>query len=389
MQSPERLRGRLRAAWSRQRQHWLAGGGEWPLSLSTQPPTESQASASWAAFDAWLAQWRAQEGDVAYEPRQWPRLGTQSLPCRWRFDTPAAVARELGEGARWAQARQRFDELAAWPVCHGRTGETGDGWRITLARHFDLLADLPEADFRRLLDVLAWLRDHPDADLYPRQLPVPGIDSKWVESRRGVVTAWLAALRGSDPAAGFHATTGLRAMPDRLRLRLLDPSLRARLGGLADIEAPLEEVAALDLGVRRVVIVENLATGLAFGDLLGTVLFMRRGYAVEPFGRIPWLAGLPVDYWGDLDTHGLAILSRLRGHLPQVRSLLMDEPTLLAFRSLWTAEDKPHPADWLPQLTVEEADLYAGLRQGRYGTRVRLEQERIAWEWAWQRIVHG
>ena len=60
-------------------------------------------------------------------------------------------------------------------------------------------------------------------------------------------------------------------------MRLLDPGLRAAVGGLSDIEAPAEEFIALSVPVQRVLIVENLVTGLACESLPGTVVFMRRG----------------------------------------------------------------------------------------------------------------
>ena len=111
-----------------------------------------------------------------------------------------------------------------------------------------------------------------------------------------------------------------------------------------------------------------------------------RGYAIDVIDQIPWLRGLPIAYWGDIDTHGLAILDRLRSRLPQVQSLLMDEATLLRFRNLWVEEAKPARVPYLPNLTPVEAKLYAGLRCGTYGTRVRLEQERIPWDWAWNNV---
>ena len=44
---------------------------------------------------------------------------------------------------------------------------------------------------------------------------------------------------------------------------------------------------------------------------------------------------------GDIDTHGFAILDRLRAWLPQTRSVLMDRDTLLAHRDRWVTEDRP------------------------------------------------
>lgn len=384
MRAPEELRRRLLSRWYSQRRHWLLGEGEWPLALGTEPPTETKVLAEWARFDGWLAQWRevskSGEGTVRYETRTWPRLGEQQIPGSWQFAAPEAVASALGQLARWSQAKQRFDALASW--------KTDPAWRTELSRHFDLLADLDAPDFERMCRVVEWLWRHPSAGLYPRQLPIPGIDSKWIESRRVVVAAWLSALQDTGTFGDFHAMTGLRAPPDRLRMRLLDPQLRAALRGLADVEAPVEQMIDLELPLRQVLVVENLVTGLACEELPGTLVFMQRGYAVDALARLPWLAPVPVYYWGDIDTHGFAILSRLRAYLPQVQSLLMDESTLLAFRSLWGREEKQHTALELAQLTVEEQSLYAALREGAY-KQVRLEQERVAWDFAWSRIVQA
>ncbi len=104
------------------------------------------------------------------------------------------------------------------------------------------------------------------------------------------------------------------------------------------------------------------------------------------FAAVPWLTECPVHYWGDIDTHGLAILDRLRGHVPHARSLLMDEATLIAHRELWGHEAKPASARELPSLDADEAALYRALREGRWGSGVRLEQERIGWSYAWSKL---
>lgn len=385
MQTPDVLRARLRVAWSRNRHDWLQGGGSWPKSFSTDPPTEAEAVAQWNVFDAWLAQWRGvartTAGRVKQETRNWQKsLGPQSLPCAWSFDTPEAIAAELGEANSWLRASYRFKGLL------DRFGlATHARWRQVISRDFDVLAGMDDREFGRMCSVLEWLRHNPGSGLYPRQLPIAGIDSKWLETRRSVMATWLAAL-GDIDAGDFHAVTGLRAPTDRLRMRLLDPALRRRLGGLADIEALIDDIAALEPGAGRVLIVENLYTGLAVEDLPRTVLFMGRGNAIEAFARIPWLKDVPIDYWGDLDTYGMAILARLRGHLPQVRSVLMDRETLLAFEPLWGTEKRQHPSIELAHLTAAEHEVYNDLRADALGTRIRLEQERIAWDWVQARL---
>jgi hypothetical protein len=89
-----------------------------------------------------------------------------------------------------------------------------------------------------------------------------------------------------------------------------------------------------------------------------------------------WLNTRNTHYWGDLDTHGFAILNRIRGRLLDVRSLLMDTATLLGHRPHWGREDHPL-CDALPLLTDAERDAYQGLVENRWGPEIRLEQERI------------
>ncbi len=379
-QTPEQVDARLRKRWSHQRGVWLGGGGRWPQTFGLGGPRQSQAAAQWEQFGSWLRAWREYVGPgvVDYSARRWSTLGVQAVPARLRFEDPPAFAAACGESERWQRADARYRQLIArWPRLAER-----------LRGHFDLLADCAETDFTRLCDVFAWLLEQPTSALFVRQVPVTGIHSKWIESRQQLLADWLVEVRGADTAGqSFHSISGLRREPERLRLRLLDPVLRAAVGGLGDIAAPWEEIAALRLAVSRVIVVENLQTGLAFGDLPAAVLFMARGYAVDRLSDIPWLHDLPLCYWGDIDTHGFAILHRLRSHLPQTHSLLMDEATLLAHASQWTSEGAPHNSDLLQALTAEERAVYDGLRQGRWGPRVRLEQERVGWEYAWTRVL--
>ncbi len=331
-----------------------------------------------AEVRAWQQAWRDWDGpgDVRWETRQWRSLGVQSVPVGVSLGSPESVADWIGEGAVWRVARHRLQAVTRrWPVLSHAASSS-----------FPVLAEWSEEDFKRLLDLMEWFEQHGRADRYVRQLPVPGLDSKWLESRRTVVEGWLRALRYGEADGDLYELTGLRRLPVTLRMRLLDSDLRARLGGLGDITAPVEELTGLDLPVRSVFIVENLQTGLAFHDLQGAVVFMRQGYAVEPFAEIPWLSGCACYYWGDLDTHGFAILDRLRNRVPHVRSVLMDEETLLTHRSLWGEEAQPVTVDRLPRLTEEEQNLYEKLCRHHWGLRVRLEQERIAWDFAWSRI---
>lgn len=372
LSQPEAVRELLRQRYIRQQGAWLTGDGVWPLTIALGSPIERDAAAEPAAVRAWADTWAKWEGPgtVTFEERRWAKLGPQRIPVVLTLDRPADVATIVGEGARWGRAVTRYAELASrWPALAGPT----------LARQFEVLADYDHAAMSRLAALLEWLEENPASGLYLRQLPVEGIDTKWVEQRRGLVADLLRALRPELREADFLALCGLERTPHRVRLRLLDGGLAETTGGLRDIEAPIAEVAALALAPRAVVIVENLETGLALPDLPGTVAFMKLGHGVTVLRDIPWIAGVPAIYWGDVDTHGFAILEKARNALPHLVSVLMDAQTLLANRMRWGSERSPYPEAELPRLTASERDVYRGLRENRWAERVRLEQERIPW----------
>jgi len=104
------------------------------------------------------------------------------------------------------------------------------------------------------------------------------------------------------------------------------------------------------------------------------------GYGFANLAQVRWLAHKPMVYWGDIDTHGFVILDQLRGKFPQVRSLLMDEQTLLAHQAFWGVEGKPERRA-LAHLTESEQSVYQQLLSNRHGQHVRLEQERIGFDY--------
>ena len=372
----------LKRRWQRRRGQWLLGGGEWPEQIALREPNQAlvQTEEGFRAFGAWLKAWQAVDG-VCTREVNWSQLGPQTLPVSWSIPNADAVATALGETERWRRAQAAVGGLRqAWPE------ERALQVRMSEA-HFDTLADCSAAELQRIISVVGWLLAHPDSGLYPRQIPVAGIDTKWLTGRTRIIADALAALQAARASGRLLAQAGLRPLPERVRMRIPDPQLAACFAGMDDIELPVEQLARLRVPVRRVLIVENLQSGLACDDLPGTLVLMAKGYAVQYASALPWLLDIPVFYWGDIDTHGMAILDRLRAHLSHVVSVLMDEE---AFRSCPAdrlgTEDAVHPAARLSRLTEAEAAFHAQLRSGALGASVRLEQERLDWSYAISRI---
>lgn len=373
---PEDVRQFLSKRFANQHKTWLVTGGEWPLSVTLGAPTENGALADPAGVRAWAAAWATWSrcGEVTWETRQWPRLGTQRLPTSLVLGSAMEVAEVIGQAGRWKTASERYEKLVSkWPSLDTNTG---------MGRHFAVLADYSSADFDRLISMVEYLVRNPASGHYVRQLPVEGLDTKWLGSRTGLVADLLCMLRPDTPSGDFHAVCGLRRPAHRLRIRILCPELRRATGGLCDIEAPVDELASLSVRPMTTLIVENLETGLALPDLRGVVAIMKLGKAVSALGALPWIRYGNALYWGDIDTHGFEILDRARQAVPQLQSVLMDVDTLLAFRSLCVEESAQATASTLPNLGEGERAAYTGLKANQWGHQLRLEQERLPWNYS-------
>ncbi|WP_394274826.1 Wadjet anti-phage system protein JetD domain-containing protein [Luteococcus sp.] len=124
---------------------------------------------------------------------------------------------------------------------------------------------------------------------------------------------------------------------------------------------------------ERVVVVENLASLARVPLTPGTLAIHGRGFAVSRLEGIAWLDQIAkVLYWGDLDTHGFAILSKFRECVPQTESVLRSRGVLEQFSSQ-CVQEKTAYRGCIAGLTASETDCLMVLRE----RGLRLEQERI------------
>jgi hypothetical protein len=388
---PDDIRELLKKKFINKHREWLkasvSGNGlvavqpvvVWPLEINLGVPAEQDALRQPDYVRAWISAWKPWQGrgSLVWSERHWRSLGTQSVPEKLILENPDTVAQWIGETARWSLAVNRFKALVQrWPALID-----------TLPRHFNILADYDDVDFLSLSAILSWLCDNPRSGLYIRQVPVAGIDSKWLESRKSLVGELFAAIQGdTSEDRNFFRLCGFKPQPQLIRIRILDRDLQSRFNGLSDISAPLDEVASLGITPALIFIVENIQTAFAFNDLKSAVVLMGLGYGVDVLGKIPWLHHTRCIYWGDIDTHGFAILNRARTYLPRLETVFMDEATLLGHRELWVEEKEQHASTELPLLTSAEQRLFQSLKNNIWGHHVRLEQERICWDEAWNAI---
>jgi len=348
-----------------------------PLEIALRTPSVAEMGDQFGSVQDWIRQLQAGRG-YALVTREinHRQLGRQQVPAvalvAAADDALRAIGR-LADARRFDQlaavALAAFPELRAWIVGHPLTLiEQADGWE-------------------RILAILQWFRAHPHPGLYLRQLDIPGVDTKFIEARKALLAELLDVVLPASSvrfdaigARQFEQRYGLRGKPTLVRFRLLDPALY--IGGLHDLTVPLEQFMALAPPATRVYVTENEINMLAFPQQPGAMVIFGGGYAIDRLRDIAWLRTRELIYWGDIDTHGFAILDRLRAAMPHTRSIMMDAATLHAHRPLWGAEpaDKRYSGD-LMRLNTQEQALFSALRDNVHGEHVRMEQERIGYGW--------
>ena len=345
-----------------------------PRRLTLKTPSASELRDHFAAVREWSQQLRATQ-HLRLEIRDFRHqvFGQNSLPAAVWLDTAASAVALLGK----QKEARIFAQIGA----------------STAARHPVLLAWLAKRPLRalelaevweKLLDVTDWLLAHPRPGIYLRQMDIPGVHSKFVEAQRGVLSELLDLVlpeSGIDTSASglnqFNRRYGFLDKPERIRLRWLDPACSPLPAlGQADLTLDAASFAGLSRSVDRVFITENEINFLAFPSVPNSLLIFGAGYGFAALAQAAWLHACQIHYWGDIDTHGFAILNELRSHFPHVESLLMDRQTFLAHSGLWGDEPLPQQRE-LDHLTTNELALYDDLRDQRLGNKLRLEQERI------------
>ena len=389
--TPTDMKAQLRRLWERGEllRGLVDGESRFPLRLALKGPGSAELAEKFEAVRAWIAGLAA----IPHVRIEWRELnhrllGAQQVPESVWVDSLAAAAAWLsrrGEVAGFEgvleATRTRQPQLTRW-----------------LARR-PLQAIELAGQWPRLLDVVEWLSRHPRPGMYLRQVDIPGIHSKFIEGHRGVLAELLDLVLPADAVAvefagvgEFNARYGFLDKPAHIRFRSLDARL-ALLPGRKPAKPPdmaldADSFACLELPVRRVFITENETNFLAFPMVKDAIVIFGKGYGWDALAKARWLAYCAIRYWGDIDTHGFAILDALRNRFDHVESFLMDRPTLMAHENLWGEEHDQVRHD-LPRLTGVERALFDELRDNRIRRNLRLEQERIGFRWLVEALANN
>lgn len=385
--TPKDLKAQLVHLWGRGEllRDVVTGNVRFPIRLSLKTPGSADITDRFELVRAWAAELSAD----SHFRLEWQEVrhrvqGAQSLPANAWIDT-------IEDALSWLGKRGESACFMALVLATRQDNPALLQWLEKRPLQALALAD----EWPRLLTVVEWLMKHPRPGIYLRQVDLPGVHTKFIESHRGVLTELFDLALPNDAVdvtktgvSQFAARYGFLDKPIHIRFRSLDQGIQPIEGvSYPDISLDADSFSRLNLSVGCVFITENEINFLTFPHVKDAIVIFGKGFGWDALARSRWLNDCVIYYWGDIDTHGFAILDQLRSHFAHVESILMDRETLDAHSASWGIEARPSSAN-LSRLTSDERALYDDLRDNCIRPGLRLEQEYIGYGWLNQRLQY-
>lgn len=293
-------------------------------------------------------------------------LGIQDIPISIFFDTEKDFLKFLGKEKEVELFKtsveiiiNAFPELKDWIITNP----------IKVVNN--------QTEWESILKVCRYFKQNPKPNLYIRELPIK-VHTKFVERNKSVIRELLNTLISQHVYSvekEFEKRFNLKYAESQIRFKVLDRVISEKFfSGIDDIAVPISQFEALNLPIKKVLIVENkttLYTTLTLPKMNDTIAIFGSGYSVYNLKNVHWFAKLELLYWGDIDIQGFEILSQFRSYFPHTKSFLMDKQTFEKY-----FEDDKGTSTIIStklNLSTEELDLYNILSTNNW----RLEQEKI------------
>src|SRR5699024_5315043 len=164
----------------------------------------------------WIARWQAVPEHLAehlhWETRRWAQLGTQRLPVRWSARGARTLCRCAGTSSlrEWERLCARYETAVS--ALAGASPHGSEELRREIAGAVSRVRAqwlrIPDIDAELAIRAAAWFLTHPDSGLRIRQVPLPGMHTKWLQQHRSLVGVWW-----SPPAPTPPPSWGSRPPP--------------------------------------------------------------------------------------------------------------------------------------------------------------------------------
>ena len=351
-----------------------------PIEISLKVPTDQQARDNLGHFHAFFKAWTdfAYPELVEWQERQYRQLSEQRVPVKLRIFSLQQLTELLGAEQQLENWLDKISSFLQQSFVHDRHQH-----RLfqTLIHHLEQIERYSQQEWQWLIQLIEQLKPNMGAGLYLRALPLSAVNTKFLEQNL-LLTEVICNVLYDDEivlAGGLLAWLDCLDSPKGwLTIKPVCPNVQEKLGGLPVFQLSTEVLDQFELPAERIIVVENIQSGLACPNLENSIVVCGGGKNIS-WMNAKWLQHKQVFYWGDIDSEGLNILSMVRQKIPHVIALMMDEATVLQFQNHMV--DEPDSIFSEPQyLTADELKLFHDLRAQTFKNR-RLEQERISVDW--------
>lgn len=377
MKSPDEIAQKMARQWQNDklRAERLLGDADWPLRYPIGPPSAKEVEMNWGAVAEHIQHWRSVTvGEVAWKSVSYRSTGAPvQIPEYW----------EIYEPAQWVMATTNRDVASEFATLEDLLGDCDPLFHSTLVRQRSLWRNRSRSEVKKAAELAMRLEPGCAHGVPLRALPHEGIDSKFFERNRSLLTRLLDLRFDGEPSQ-----QGLETFLDAQRDTdhwLLVADLDGELLPFFLQRVRSTELSSRGLPARHLLLVENeRCLHLLPSTLPGTVAVLGTGNNLG-WLKASWLKDVTLGYWGDIDTWGLLLLARARTCAPHLSALLMDQETFDKLSENYAVVEPVISSETPPEsLTEAERELFCHLRGCREG---RLEQEFIPKEFAAQRVA--
>lgn len=365
MKSPEALARKLVRQWENadHRVALFTDQVEWPVQISIGRPSSKIITDDWKLVKLHINLWEGiQTGTVIKDPVRYRATAEPVLlPVVW----------ELPNMDEWIQATQDRRVMQEYGMLKQLISFADVVFHEFLIRSRSSWRDKQLADVLKTLEIAMLLEPGCAEGLPLRALSISGIDTKFFERTRSLVTRSLdIRFDGEVERQGLEQFLNAAQEGDPW---LLVVDLDGEIFPLSQIRARGSELLKADIHARSLIVVENeRCLHMLPQRLPGTVAILGTGNNLQ-WLQASWVQRCSVAYWGDIDTWGLTLLHRARSLVPGLTAILMCQQTFDRYAAKCAVPEKVSAKDEPPPLlTLDEVELYNRLLSLEKG---RLEQE--------------
>lgn len=364
LKSPDELAGLLVRQWQSadKREHRLLNPQAWPLHLTIGRPSSALIAHHTEQVREHIARWRQiRVGEVQwYETVFRSAADPVSLPIQWKIASPEEWARGSGD----TQVQLELRRLQYF------LGHIDARFHSLLIRQRGLWRDRSDDEVAQASALALELEPGIAAGRPLRALAFAGIDSKFIERNRGLVTALLDVL--FDRQASQVGLTSFLDAADEGDHWLLVAPLSAGLLPFIQQRVRARELMNTPLPTERILLIENDRCLHLLPMLPDTIAVLGSGLDLA-WLNADWLSQRHLGYWGDMDTWGLHMLARARTLQPHVKAFLMERSIFEQHAAALAVAEPITAGQTLPAgLTEREQTFYRYLIKLPKG---RIEQE--------------